>query len=144
MPYVSLDLAWLVGIWAADRGSTAKGVVSLKNTSRELLERFEIVSRKELGVPAERIRVRTTRGFGVAYEVYYTSMKARRTVEKIYADRLRLLRGELGIAYIGGRLDGDGYVNAEKHDIYIGYSAKHLEEALIDSELAERAGCLQA
>ena len=137
---INPDLAWLVGIWAADRGSSAKGVVSLKNKSRELLLRFEDVSRSLFGIPWERIRRRVTRGYGEAYEVYYTSMRVRRILEELYANRLMLLVGELGVAYIGGRLDGDGYVSFKKHDVYIGYSAKHMSEAMVDSEVAWKAG----
>ena len=58
-------------------------------------------------IPSSRIRWGTTRGYSMTYEVYFTSVKSRKVIEKNYSDRLELLQGDLGIAYISGRLDGD-------------------------------------
>lgn len=56
-------LFWLAGLWDADRGSKARGIVSLKNKCFSLLAGFIIVSEKCLGVRSDKFRIRVTYGY---------------------------------------------------------------------------------
>ena len=132
-------VCWLAGLWDADRGSTAKGVVSIKNKCYVLISGFIVVSVRDLGIDPSKFRARVTEGFSRAIDVYYTSMRARRVLEGITRNKVRLY-GNCGRAFIAGKLDGDGYVNELKHEIYIGYGVKHYEDAVKDSELLTNLG----
>jgi len=111
-------------LWDADRGSTAKGVVSIKNKDYNLIAGFIIVSMSEFGVSPLKFRARVTVGYGRAIDIYYTSMRVRRILEEIVRSKEELT-GINAIAFIAGKIDGDGYVDPVKREIIIGYSGKN-------------------
>ena len=132
-------VCWLAGLWDADRGSTAKGVVSIKNKYYVLISGFIVISIRDLGIDPSKFRARVTEGFSRAIDIYYTSMKGRRVLEEITRNKMRL-SGNCGRAFIAGKLDGDGYVNELKHEIYIDYGVRHYEDAVKNSELLTSLG----
>ena len=125
---------WLAGLWDADRGSMARGVVSVKNESPELLAGFIVVSMRSLGVDIGKFRVRITRGYSEAIDVYYTSMRIRRLLEHIVSIKENL-RGNAARAFLAGKIDGDGYVSHVKREIYIGYGLRNMHEAYRDAHI---------
>ena len=51
-----------------------------------------------------------------------------------------MLKGINGAAFIAGKIDGDGYINADKREIYIGYSEKKINDALKDAAILDNLG----
>jgi len=72
-------------------------------------------------------------------EVYYCSSKARRILEDMVSKKEELT-GNYARAFMAGKLDGDGYVNDVKGEIYIGYSINNILEAGRDAEILENLG----
>jgi hypothetical protein len=132
-------LYWLAGLWDADRGSSAKGVVSLKNRCYELPAGFIVFSRECFGIDSGRFKVRLTIGYSPTIDVYYCSSKVRRKIEDIVFRKEKLM-GNYARAFIAGKLDGDGYVNDIKREIYIGYSINNISEAKRDAKILENLG----
>ena len=130
---------WLAGLWDADRGSTAKGVVSIKNKCINIIAAFIIISTEELKVNQSKIKFRVTRGYGEAIEAYYTSTQIRRMIEEIVHEKEKL-RGNEGRAFLAGKIDGDGYIDHIKREIYIGYGSRNLYEALRDAQIVNNLG----
>ena len=129
----------MAGLWDADRGSSAKGVVSLKNKCYALLAGFILVSRECFGISSEKFRARLTFGYSPAIEVYYCSSKARRILEDMVSKKEELT-GNYARAFMARKLGGDGYVNDVKREIYIGYSINNILEARRDAKILENLG----
>ena len=127
-------LYWLAGLWDADRGSSAKGVVSLKNKCYALLAGFILVSRECFGISSEKFRARLTFGYSPAIEVYYCFSKVRRILEDIVSKKEELT-GNYARAFMARKLGGDGYVNDVKREISIGYSINNILEARRDAKI---------
>ncbi|MCS7132998.1 MAG: hypothetical protein NZ918_04705, partial [Aigarchaeota archaeon] len=69
----SYDVYWFAGLWAADRGTLAKGVVSIRSKDKEIIEKVKHVFCHDFGVSVDKIRMRTTMGYGRSTEVYFVS-----------------------------------------------------------------------
>ncbi len=80
---VNIETAWIAGLWAADKGALAKGVVAIVNTYEELLKTFRIFSLKNFDIDKSRFRRRTIRGYGEFTEVYFTRLPARQFIEEL-------------------------------------------------------------
>ena len=131
---ISWRIYWLAGIWDADRGSTAKGVVSIKNKCIDILTAFIVISISKLGIKQSKFKFRVVKGYGKAVEVYYTSTYVRRIIEGIIANK-EDLRGNEARAFLAGKIDGNGYVSDTKKEIYIGYGSGNLRDAQRDSSI---------
>ena len=103
----------MAGIWDADRGSTAKGIVSIKNKCINILTAFIVISISKLGIEQSKFKFRVVKGYSKVIEVYYTSTYARRIIEGIIANK-EDLRGNEARAFLAGKIDGDGYVSDTK------------------------------
>ncbi len=130
-----MEICYLVGLWKADRCSTAKGVVGIKNKDTALLNAFrKIVEPMNL-----KVKSRTVHGFSTTQDVYVCNSRLRRKIEKLFLFRSRLPKKKL-LAYFGGRIDGDGTVDVKSSHIRIYYSPKELSEAEEDSRILKRFG----
>jgi hypothetical protein len=130
---------WLAGLWDADKGSSAKGVVNIKNKESQLLAAFIAISTGILDINAGKIRVRLTHGYSVVPEVYYVSSRVRRMLERIVSMKEEL-EGNNARAFLAGKIDGDGYISDVKREIYIGYGLRHRKDADRDSKIALNLG----
>jgi len=61
----TLELIYLSGLWKADRGSIAKGVVSIKNKEDIVLRKFEDFLRKQ----NLKVKKRWTEGYSKVKDV---------------------------------------------------------------------------
>ena len=129
----------MAGIWDADRGSTAKGIVSIKNKCINILTAFIVISISKLGIEQSKFKFRVVKGYSKVIEVYYTSTYARRIIEGIIANK-EDLRGNEARAFLAGKIDGDGYVSDTKKEIYIGYGSGNLRDAQRDSNIVRNLG----
>ncbi len=130
-----MELCYLVGLWKADRCSTAKGVVGIKNKDNTLLQKFvEIVEPMNL-----KIKFRTVEGFSTTQDVYVCNSRLRREIENLFKLRSNLSKEEL-LAYFGGRIDGDGTIDAKSSHIRIYYAPNEISEAQEDSEILKTFG----
>jgi len=130
-----MEICYLVGLWKADRCSTAKGVVGIKNKDEVLLRQFrKIVGRMNLNVKS-----RTIEGFSTTQDVYVCNSRLRREIEDLFKQRPRLSKNKV-LAYFGGRIDGDGTIDAKNSHIRIYYSHQEISEAEEDSEILKRFG----
>jgi len=116
---VTLDeqFAYILGLWKADRCSTAKGIVGLRNKDEILLEEFRKFFNK-LGLQSKE---RSVLGYGKTKEVYVCSMPLRRIFEWVAEKRIELLGKDkkLILAYLAGVIDGDGTFISDKRKIII-------------------------
>ena len=136
---VNIETCWLAGIWAADRGSLAKGVVSINNKSMEILSSFEDFCLRNFDIENNRIRKRIIKGFGISNETYFTRMPARRFIEFLVQNRHKL-SNKKAYAYLAGRLDGDGSVDSSGSIIFYYYGNKEKDELKIDANLIQKLG----
>ena len=132
---MDLEVAYAVGLWKADRCSTAKGVVGLRNKQDALLDAFEKFLKKR----GLKVKWRTIMGFSKTKEVYTCNSSLRREFESVFLNRNNL--GHNGkLSYFAGRIDGDGTVDAKYSHVRIYYSHKEGLEALEDSEILRSMG----
>ena len=99
---VNIETCWIAGLWAADRGSLAKGVLSINNSNTTLIDMFIEASLKNFDITESKIRRRIIKGYGISNEAYFTRLPARKFVENIVKTRLELSR-ENAMAFLGGR-----------------------------------------
>jgi intein/homing endonuclease len=133
------ELAYILGLWKADRCSTAKGIVGLRSKDKILLENFQQFIQR-IGL---EVKKRTVNGYGKTDEVYCCSMPLRRIFEFVSNSRLKLLNTKtLQLAYISGVIDGDGTIVADKGDMImrIFYEKKDIQDALMDKKLLTNVG----
>ena len=105
------EFAYILGLWNADRCSTAKGIVGLRSKDDSLLEAFRKFFKK-LGLQSKE---RTVIGYGKTKEVYVCSMPLRRIFEWARKNRLKLFgKRELILAYVAGLFDG--HMEARRHE----------------------------
>ena len=136
---VNIETCWIAGLWGADRGALAKGVVAIVNTTPELLEKFHEFSLKNFDITESKFRRRIIRGFGESQEVYFTRLPVRRFIEEFLSKREKLGKNN-SLAYLAGRFDGDGNVSSKSSSLCIFYSKKEEKDAEIDKKLIERLG----
>ena len=136
---LNTETAWVAGLWAADRGSTARGVVSIKNKCPALLDAFEEYSLRNFDITRSKFRLRKTKGYSEATDVYYTRLPVRRFIESLVTNRIRL-SGQEGLAFLSGKFDGDGSIDFERSILYYGYSKGNRPEALKDEILIAALG----
>ena len=127
---ITKNLAYIAGLWKADRGSTAKGVVAIKNKQWPLLKKF----RKFLEKLGNKVKEREVVGYSRVKEVYTCDTSLRRQIEHIIKNRETLTREKL-LAYFGGMIDGDGTVDANKSVFRIYYSHNEEEDAEKDKRI---------
>ena len=60
---VNIETCWLVGIWSADRGSLAKGVVSINNKNEDILNTFIKFSLNNFDITKSKLRKRKIFGY---------------------------------------------------------------------------------
>ena len=136
---VNIETCWIVGLWSADRGTKAKGVVAIVNTTEELLENFRIFSLRNFDITKSKFRERTIRGYGESKEVYFTRLPARRFIEGLLLEREKLSKKNI-LAYLAGRFDGDGNVDGASSSMCYYYSHTENQDAEIDKKLIEKLG----
>jgi hypothetical protein len=136
---VNFETSWIAGIWSADRGSTAKGVVALNNSNDALRETFKRLSIRNFDIGTERLRERQIRGYGVTYEVYYTRLPARRFIETLVDGRSKLPE-RMKLAFMAGKFDGDGTVDYKRSLLCYYYGVNESGEMEIDKRLIESLG----
>ena len=137
--HVNIETCWIAGLWAADRGSLAKGVVSINNSNKALIDTFIETSLNNFDINASKIRKRVIQGYGTSNEAYFTRLPARKFIESIVINRSNLLR-QNKLAFLAGRLDGDGTVNVKSSSLCYYYGLKELEELKIDEGLIRSLG----
>ena len=127
--------AHAIGLWKADSCSTAKGVVGVRNKDGVLLDAFRgFLESRKLGVKS-----RDVFGFSKTSEVYTCNSALKREFERAFARRACLSLNER-LAYFGGRIDGDGTVDAKSSHMRIYYSHKEAVEASEDAEMLRSIG----
>ncbi len=136
---VNIETSWLVGIWSADRGSLAKGVVSLNNKNQNILDTFVKFSLKNFDITDSKIRRRKIFGYGISNEVYFTRLPARRFLENMFKNRSQLKRENL-LAYFAGRLDGDGTVDSKNSILCYYYGLNEIEQLKTDEKILKNLG----
>lgn len=130
------EFAYILGLWKADRCSTAKGIVGLKNKDEELLKVFRNFIKK---IKLE-VKERTVEGYGQTKEVYCCSMPLRRIFEYVSANRVKIFSNkQLILSYLAGIIDGDGSGGDNSH-LVIFYSRDEMEEVEKDSQLIKKLG----
>ena len=132
---INTQLAYVLGLWNADRSSTAKGIVGVRSKDNILLEIFRKFLLKLGLTPKERI----VTGYGKTKEVYACSMPLRRIFEWLIENRVELFSNnpELILAYLAGVIDGDGSFIRDKKKLIlrIFYGKREIEEATKDKLL---------
>jgi intein/homing endonuclease len=131
------EFAYTLGLWKADRCSTAKGIVGVRSKDNVLLETFRNFIRR---IKLE-IKERTVKGYGKTKEVYCCSMPLRRIFEFITENRLKLLKQQknLILAYLAGIVDGDGSSGDLSH-LVIFYNLNERKDAKKDAKLINLLG----
>lgn len=136
---INKSFAYIFGLWKADRCSTAKGIVGLRNTSENLLNLFENFIRS---LDLE-VKKRQVKGYGITNEVYCCSMPLRRIFEYVSDKKFEIFQNvstDVKLAYFAGLIDGDGSIQRKGSDIRIFYNITELKDAKTDSELLEILG----
>ena len=136
---VNIETCWIAGLWAADKGNVAKGVVAINNTNTNLLENFKEMSLSNFDIEDSKLRQRTIRGYGISNEVYFTRLPARRFIENLVENREKLPRLEM-LAFLAGRLDGDGTVSKEGSSLCIYYGNNEKGELIRDEKMIKGLG----
>ncbi len=136
---VNIETCWIAGLWGADRGALAKGVVAIVNTTPELLENFHEFSLRNFDITESKFRRRIIRGFGESQEVYFTRLPVRRFIEELLSKREKLNKKN-SLAYLAGRFDGDGNVSSKSSSLCIFYNFKEKEDAKTDKRILENLG----
>ena len=133
---INEEVAYILGLWKADRCSTAKGIVGLRNKDSKLLNAFgKFINKMQL-----ETKERTVTGYGKTKEIYCCSMPLRRILEFIAQNRLELLDNQnLVLSYIAGLIDGDGSTGNLSH-LVIFYNRDEIQDAEIDAKLIKRLG----
>ena len=108
----NFETMWLLGIWGADHGTLAKGVVALVNTKPEILATFRRFSLKNFDIRRSKFRQRTLRGYGISTEIYFTRLPVRRFLESLLSKREKISKNKM-LPYFAGRFDGDGNADAK-------------------------------
>ncbi len=129
---VDEQFAYALGLWKADRCSTAKGIVGLRSKDNELLDTFRKFFEERIGMKSKE---RTIVGYGETREVYVCSMPLRRILEFVSQHRQEFLDDSKTIlSYIAGLVDGDGSTGGMSH-LVIFYGKQEKYEAEIDRKL---------
>ena len=136
---VNIETCWIAGLWSADRGALAKGVVAIVNTTPELLGTFKEFSLNNFDINESKFRHRIIRGFGEAHEVYFTRSPVRRFIEETISKRIKLSKKNK-LAYLAGRFDGDGNASGKSSSVCIFYGYKEKQDANIDKKIIEDLG----
>ncbi len=131
---VNSETAWIIGLWAADRGSTAKGVVSINNKNNKLLQTFREKSLNNFDITESKFRKRILKGYGISKELYFTRLPVRKFIENKLFKR-KEFNDKQKLAYFAGRFDGDGNVSAKSSVICIYYAHKEKRDAILDKEM---------
>ena len=135
---IDTRFVYIIGLWKADKCSTAKGIVGIRNKNEKLLTYFKNFI-EELGLQA---KIREIKGYGITKEVYVCSMPLRRIFEYISEHRLEILNEDLIPSYFAGLIDGDGTIIRDKRKeiLRIFYSKKEEKDIQIDKKLLEKIG----
>lgn len=136
---VNIETCWLLGLWSADHGTLAKGVVSIVNTNQEILKNFQKVSLKNFDITGSKFRKRELRGYGLSWDIYFTRLPARRFLEQLLLAREKLSKKKK-LAYLAGRFDGDGNAHAGSSTMCIFYGHNEKSDAEVDARLIQSLG----
>ncbi len=133
-------LFYILGLWCADRGSTAKGVVAIRNKREELLRPLREFGKKK----GLRVKERTVNGYSKTKEVYICNSALRELFEKMRKNKIKMLDSRTKIlAYFAGLFDGDGTIikdRAKIRKVRIYYSKHEIKDSLVDAELLKNLG----
>ena len=125
------EFAYTLGLWKADKCSTAKGIVGLRSKDDILINKFKCFIQK-LELEAKE---RTVKGYGITKEVYCCSMPLKRIFEFVSNNILDMLKlDKIKLAYLAGLVDGDGSTGGLAH-LLIFYGLNKIKEAEKDSQL---------
>jgi len=130
-----MELHYIMGLWKADRCSTARGVVGIKNTQKVLLDKFQKFV-EDLGM---KPKFRQVTGFSTTQDIYVCNSRLRKEIEELFQNRASSSEENI-LAYFGGRIDGDGTISAKESHFRIYYSPEEKSEAEEDSEILKRLG----
>ncbi len=136
---VNIETCWIAGLWAADKGNFAKGVVAINNKNIDILENFREMSLRNFDIEISKFRQRKIQGYGTSNEVYFTRLPARRFIENLVENRERLSRMEI-LAFLAGRFDGDGTVSKTGSSLCIYYGNKEKGELKKDERMIKGLG----
>ncbi len=122
----------------ADRCSTAKGVVGIRNKNSKILKHVSDIF-ESLNVS---IKKRTVQGYSITKEVYCCNSVLRRFIENFKDKRIEILskKPELAHAYFAGVIDGDGSIYGKKSSLRIYYNKTEIKEARKDALLLRLLG----
>ncbi len=136
------QLCYLLGLWCADRGSTARGVVAIRNKRDELLEPL----RKFGTQRGMKVKEREVVGYSKTREVYVCNTKLRKLFDSMRRNKTKVLNSKQKIlAYFAGLFDGDGTVILDNsktkiRKVRIYYSKQEINDSLTDAKLLETLG----
>ena len=133
------ESSYAIGLWKADRCSTAKGIVGVRSKDDELINKFRTFLLKHF--PKEKLRTRDVLGYGLTKEVYLCSYQLRKFFERILLDRDKIfVSKEYAAPFFAGLIDGDGSIDPKSRMTYIAYGLKDRKEVETDKKLLECLG----
>lgn len=136
---VNFETSWIAGLWSADRGSTAKGVVAINNKNDTLRSNFRDYSLRNFDIREGKFREREINGYGRTFEVYFTRLPVRKFIERIAKQRESLSKKNK-LAFLAGKLDGDGTVDFKRSLLCYYYGLSEQEEIRMDRKSIESLG----
>ena len=128
---------YAIGLWKADKCSTAKGIVGIRSKDDEIIYWFTEFLLKHF--PEEKLRTRKITGYGETKEVYVCSYQLRKLFEKTIEERKKIPKKHLA-SFFAGMIDGDGSIDPRSRMAYIAYGLKDREEIETDQKLLEKLG----
>lgn len=134
---MNADVSYIIGLWKADKCSTAKGIVGIRSKDDEIIDRFTLFLLKHF--PEQKLRTRTVLGYGLTKEVYVCSYPTRKLFEKTIPERNNMDEKFLA-SFFAGIIDGDGSIDPKSRMTYIAYGLKDRKEIELDKKLLNKLG----
>ena len=132
------ELSYLIGLWKADKCSTAKGIVGIRSKDSELIQKTKNVFLNYF--PESKLRFREVIGYGKTNEVYLCSYQLRKFFEEKIRVRSHVFSNQYAASFLAGIFDGDGSVDPKSRTSYIAYGWKDIEEIKVDKNYLKQQG----